>query len=144
MHGSGSSCARSQRRDPNLHSSFARRKPCSCRPITSTPLPALPQQHIEFLNHRSERLVGTLTDPEPRAPDVTSSSSSPDAGPGPSSSTLPPVVILAHGYMSSRNSELLVRLSTALARSCQLASLRYVPLDLVSLGSIVQLTSFIL
>jgi hypothetical protein len=34
-------------------------------------------------------------------------------------------VLLAHGYMSSRNSELLVRLSTALARSCQLSSFRF-------------------
>jgi alpha/beta superfamily hydrolase len=34
-------------------------------------------------------------------------------------------VILAHGYMSSRNSELLVRLSTALANSCQISSFRF-------------------
>ncbi|WIA35809.1 hypothetical protein OEZ86_004196 [Tetradesmus obliquus] len=74
---------------------------------------ALPEQQIEFLNHRGEKLVGTLTDPE--APHQAAAAAAGTA----------PVVILAHGYMSSRNSELLVRLATAFGRSCKLASFRF-------------------
>eukprot|EP00878_Enallax_costatus_P047128 GHUV01057531.1.p1 GENE.GHUV01057531.1~~GHUV01057531.1.p1 ORF type:complete len:112 (+),score=19.37 GHUV01057531.1:523-858(+) len=71
------------------------------------------EQQVEFLNHRGEKLVGTLTDPEL------------DVQVNPQNLAQTPVVILAHGYMSTRNSELLVRLATALARSCQLSSLRF-------------------
>lgn len=81
---------------------------------------ALPEAHIEFLNHRGKKLVGTLTDPEGPTQNAT--------GAGPQQQqqqALPPVLIMAHGYMSTRNSELLVRLATALARSCQLSSFRF-------------------
>lgn len=61
-------------------------------------------------NYRGETLVGTLTDPEPLQQHPT---------------TVTPVVLLAHGYMSTRHSELLVRLSTALANTCGLSSLRF-------------------
>ncbi|KAF8057878.1 hypothetical protein HT031_005824 [Scenedesmus sp. PABB004] len=72
---------------------------------------ALPQRTLEFANDRGERLVGTLTEPEPGG-----------AGGDPE---LAPVVILAHGWMGSRHSELLVRLATALGRSAGLAALRF-------------------
>lgn len=83
---------------------------------------------VMFNNHRGEKLVGTLVDPPPAAAGTAADtltapvnrSSSSNAG-----SQAAPVVLLAHGYMSSRNSELLVRLSTALARSCQLSSFRF-------------------
>lgn len=65
-------------------------------------------------NHRGEKLIGTLTEPD------TQTSQNPST-PAPK----PPVVILAHGYMSTRNSELLVRLATALTNSFQLSSLRF-------------------
>lgn len=64
---------------------------------------------ISFVNQRNEVLVGSLEEPP---------STSSDAG-------TVPVVVLAHGYMSSRHSELLVRLSTALRRSCGLSTFRF-------------------
>lgn len=64
---------------------------------------------VEFSNHRGEKLVGTLVDP---VIDNAASTSDQAAAQPPA-----PVVLLAHGYMSSRNSELLVRLATALARN---------------------------
>lgn len=90
---------------------------------------------MEFRNHRGEKLVGTLVDPPPtHQPAETAASSSTrtsieNATSSSSSSSNAsgsrPVVLLAHGYMSSRNSELLVRLSTALARTAQLSSFRF-------------------
>ena len=118
----GRCCPRLQRRcmhpaPPTLHqllqiqSHSNQHSPLStCKTLLAQ---ALPEQQIEFLNHRGEKLVGTLTDPE--APEAAAVAA---AG-------MVPVVILAHGYMSSRNSELLVRLATAFGRSCKLASFRF-------------------
>ncbi|KAF6266282.1 Alpha/Beta hydrolase protein [Scenedesmus sp. NREL 46B-D3] len=88
---------------------------------------ALLETKIEFLNHRGEKLVGTLSDPEsithmPPPPPPSAAGAPQNA---PQQQLLPPVVILAHGYMSSRNSELLVRLATAFGRSCKLSSFRF-------------------
>jgi pimeloyl-ACP methyl ester carboxylesterase len=88
---------------------------------------ALPEQQIEFRDHRGEKLVGTLTDPDDPPPAAAAASAGTAQTPSQEQHQLPlpPVVILAHGYMSSRNSELLVRLATAFARSCKLASFRF-------------------
>jgi len=75
------------------------------------------EQRIEFLNKRGDKLVGTLV--LPATSTTTSSTSSSGSGSKPT-----PTVILAHGYMSSRNSELLIRIATALARE-GLASVRF-------------------
>jgi hypothetical protein len=83
---------------------------------------ALPKTQVQFLNHRSEKLIGTLLDPE----HVTEHTADDPLTAAEAGSAAAPVVILAHGYMSSQNSELLVRLATALARNCHLASLRCV------------------
>jgi pimeloyl-ACP methyl ester carboxylesterase len=81
-------------------------------------------QPLSFTNARGERLMGTLTLPEPSdGPRPTGGGGA--AGPSPSAPRRAPCVILAHGYMSTRNSELLVRLATALARDGGLASLRF-------------------
>jgi hypothetical protein len=85
----------------------------------SPPAAALSETIVEFTNHRGERLVGTLTNPPPSVVAVGGQQQQ-QQQPVP-----PPVVILAHGYMSSRHSELLVRLSTALVRSSQLSTLRF-------------------
>lgn len=87
---------------------------------------ALPKTQVQFLNHRSEKLVGTLLDPEHTADDPLTAAAAAGSAAAEAGSAAAPVVILAHGYMSSQNSELLVRLATALARNCQLASLRCV------------------
>jgi hypothetical protein len=93
---------------------------------------ALPETQVEFLNHRGEKLVGTLTNPEglnilTQTPPAAASTAAADGTQQPKQQQLllPPVVILAHGYMSSRNSELLVRLATAFGRSCKLSSFRF-------------------
>jgi hypothetical protein len=98
------------------------------------PAPAaasLRETTVEFRNQRGEKLVGTLLDP-PAPPaaaapaaDTTAGSRQQGQDGSSSSSAARPVVLLAHGYMSSRNSELLVRLSTALGRSCGLSSFRF-------------------
>jgi hypothetical protein len=91
---------------------------------------SLQETIVEFRNQRGERLVGTLVDPSPPAlpPSAESRANSSPSSSSSSSSkaaATAPVVILAHGYMSSRNSELLVRLATVLASSCQVASFRF-------------------
>lgn len=114
----------------------------SCRPFVATcrtkprlkrrsaTAAALQETVVEFRNHRGEKLVGTLVDPPPQdsTGNAASSSTPTDINATSSSSSNAsgsrPVVLLAHGYMSSRNSELLVRLSTALARNAQLSSFR--------------------
>jgi alpha/beta superfamily hydrolase len=84
---------------------------------------------VEFFNHRGEKLVGTLVHPEEPLPATAAAAAGAAATQQEQQlqqqQRLPPVVILAHGYMSSRNSELLVRLATAFARSCKLASFRF-------------------
>lgn len=110
-----------------------------CTYLTTAPA-SLQETRVEFSNHRGENLVGTLVDPPTTAQSAASAppaatSGSPEAPPSSSTTNsssssnatapLPPVVLLAHGYMSSRNSELLVRLATALARSSQLSSFRF-------------------
>ena len=78
----------------------------------------LTETTVEFRNHRGEKLIGTLVEPPSASVNSDNNSST-------SSSAAQPVALLAHGYMSSRNSELLVRLSTALARSAGLSSFRF-------------------
>lgn len=91
-------------------------------PALMTSCAALKETMVQFPNQRGEKLAGTLVDPPPYEP---TDGSEIHAANDCSTSTATPVVIMAHGYMSSRNSELLVRLSTALARNAQLSSFRF-------------------
>lgn len=74
---------------------------------------------VEFQNDEGERLVGTLTLADAAIADGSSAAAAPAAA-----TARPRCVILAHGYMSGRNSELLVRLATALKRE-GIGSLRF-------------------
>lgn len=80
------------------------RRPCA---VAAMPSPAALQEcELEFSSPEGHRLVGTLLHPAQEA-------------------ARKPTVLLAHGYMSSRHSELLVRLATALARQVGMADVVY-------------------
>ncbi|GBF92289.1 hypothetical protein Rsub_05372 [Raphidocelis subcapitata] len=90
------------------------------------------ERRIEFANARGELLVGTLREPScppalaPRPPAAggPQSSSSGDGGSSSGGGAAPALAILCHGYMSDRNSELLLRIAGALARE-GVATLRF-------------------
>lgn len=103
-------CAWGARR--TKHARAVKRRAPGCRAAAAA---ARGDVTVEFPNARGERLVGTLVLPNADA----------RAGAGPSGSgRRARCVLLAHGYMSGRHSELLVRIATALRRE-GLASLRF-------------------
>lgn len=76
------------------------------------------EEAVTFTNDRGERLAGTLLWPaQQQGADAAAAAGSTHGGGV-------PCVLLAHGYMSGRSSELLVRLATALGRE-GIASLRW-------------------